>query len=54
MKHIIICYRQYGQWSATCPFPSYKEAEKHANFHLIRPEKDYVKDVTYIEIELAD
>lgn len=50
--HWIICYRQYGRWSATLPFESYHEAEKHCKMYLRRPEKDYIKDITFLEVEL--
>lgn len=49
---VIIAYRQYGQWYSTSPFPSRLKAERHADLYLRDPKKDYVKDVTFINVEL--
>lgn len=51
---IIICYRQYGQWTSTVPFESLRRATEHVKLYLDRPEKDYIKNVTYLEVELPE
>lgn len=48
----IICYRQYGRWTATCPWDSRRDAERHADRYLQDPNKDYIRDITFLEVEL--
>lgn len=50
--YTVIFYRQYGQWSVTVPFATRREAEKHCNMYLRDPRKDYIKDITFHEVEL--
>ncbi len=60
--YVIICYRQYGEWSATRPFDSLEKAKVHANMYLRSREegtpfyvnKDYVKDITFLDVELPE
>lgn len=52
MKYTIICYRQYDEWYSTKPWVSRKEAEKHADRWLRDPSRDYINNITFIEVEL--
>lgn len=67
MKHTVVFYRQYGQWSCTMPFMSKAAAELHTNRYLrsneIRGEdgtilakntREHVKDITFVEVELPE
>lgn len=68
MKHVIICYRQYGRWSATMPFEDRKSAERHADLRLrtdeikdkttgrvlVKNSREHIKDITFIDVELPD
>lgn len=53
-EYTIICWRTYGEWRATKPFESRAEAEEHNRRYLSVPEKDYVKDVTFIPVQLPE
>lgn len=67
MRHVIVCYRQYGQWSSTHPFTNRAAAEKHVRDYLttrviddgpmkgtITKDKRYVDGITYIDVDLPD
>lgn len=52
--HTVVFYRQYGKWSCTMPFERRRDAERHADTYLRRPEKDYIKDITFIDVQLPE
>ncbi len=52
MTHVIICYRQYGDWYSTMPFKSRRDAERHVDLRLRRPDRDYITDITFVDVEL--
>jgi hypothetical protein len=53
-EYTIIFYRQYGKWSVTVPFDNLRDAERHADFRLRDPNKDYIKDITFHTVELPE
>lgn len=50
--YTIILYNQYGTWSATSPFKTRSYAELHADRYFRRPDKDYCKGITFLEVNL--
>ena len=50
--YTIILYNQYGRWTATNPFETRGEAERHADKYFRTPEKDYYKGITFLEVLL--
>lgn len=50
--YIIILYNQYGVWTATVPFKSRAVAEAHADRYFRRPDKEYYKGITFLEVTL--
>lgn len=50
--HTVIFYSQYHKWVATLPFESRKAAERHADLYLRQPGKEYIRDITFLEVTL--
>ena len=50
--HTIILYNQYGKWSATTPFSSRREAERHADNYFRQPDKDYKRGIVFLDVWL--
>lgn len=50
--YTIILFFQYGGWSATSPFSSRQDAERHADKYFRKPKKDYVSGLIFLEVEL--
>lgn len=48
----IVIWNAYGEWHATKPFETEKEAKRHIELYLARPEKDYIKRITIIPIDM--
>lgn len=50
--YTIILYNQYGRWSATAPFETRQEAERHADSYFRTPDKEYYMGITFLEVTL--
>lgn len=51
MMYIVI-WCAYGDWKATSPFMTQREAEDHIKRYLATPDKDYNKHITIIPVEI--
>lgn len=52
--YTVIFYRQYDHWSVTVPFETRKKAEWHSKRYLEDPSRDYIKNITFVEVELPE